>query len=84
MTQDELTQDDDASDNENAKYNLFTLASASNRPFQVVVTVHKQQLMMEIDMGAAVSLHVLFLYLLNHCYNQLSYYTIHVRSYSYS
>ena len=44
------------SDSESLEYTLFTLNSSSSKPIQVSVMIDKQQLLMEVDTGAAVSL----------------------------
>ena len=44
------------SDSENSEYTLFTLNSSTTKPIQVNVLIDKQQLLMEMDMGAAVPL----------------------------
>ena len=51
-----LQDDDDDIGNQNAEYSLFNLNSTSNQLFQVTVIVDNQQVPMEIDAGAAVSL----------------------------
>ena len=57
VTHEEALQDDDDDIGiQNAEYNLFNLNSTSNQPFQVMVIVDNQQVPMEIDTGAAVSL----------------------------
>ena len=56
VTHEEAPQDDDDFGIQNAEYSLFNLNSTSNQPFQVVVIVDNQQVPMEIDTGAAVSL----------------------------
>ena len=55
VTHEEALQDDDIGI-QNAEYSLFNLNSTSNQPFQVIVIVDNQQVPMEIDTGAAISL----------------------------
>ena len=52
-----VTQDSPPlSDSESSEYTLFTLNSSPSKPIQVQVQIDKQQLLMEVDSGAAVSL----------------------------
>ena len=43
-------------DSENTEYTLFTVNSSMSKPIQVKVLIDKQQLLMEVDTGAAVLL----------------------------
>ena len=44
------------SDSESSEYTFCTLSSSSSKPIQVSVMIDKQQLLMEVDTGAAMSL----------------------------